>query len=216
MNKGIIGFLLGGVTGSLVTFFIVKEKYKRIADEEIESVKERFKEREKEIFDLNTEKDQPNPSYVEGKKWYEKEAEKNNEKMNEVWENAMKKIGYQTIETDASNSSDTNIESIKNIDDYTVKIEQKEDKIKPYLISEEEYGEFGNDEITLIYSSDNILIDEDNHIIDDVQNIVGDTLSEFEKDLYLDSILVRNENMGIDYTILKSEKTYDELNPEEE
>ena len=45
MDKAII-FIIGAGIGSLITWKIVEEKYKKIADEEIESVIERFKNRE--------------------------------------------------------------------------------------------------------------------------------------------------------------------------
>ena len=38
----IIGFALGAAAGSLITLKIVKDKYRKLADEEIASVKERF------------------------------------------------------------------------------------------------------------------------------------------------------------------------------
>ena len=45
MNK-LLMFTLGAAAGSLLTWKIVEGKYKKIADEEIESVKEHYKNRE--------------------------------------------------------------------------------------------------------------------------------------------------------------------------
>ena len=46
MNK-VIPFVFGAAVGSVVTWLAVKQYYKRIADEEIESVVQRFKDRTK-------------------------------------------------------------------------------------------------------------------------------------------------------------------------
>lgn len=51
MNKVII-FTLGAAVGSLLTWKLVEKKYKQIADEEIASVKETFRNREKEEWKI--------------------------------------------------------------------------------------------------------------------------------------------------------------------
>lgn len=63
MNKVgyILTFTLGAAAGSLLTWKIVEKKYKQIADEEIESVKEHYKNKENlehntaEYFELDKE-----------------------------------------------------------------------------------------------------------------------------------------------------------------
>ena len=47
MNK-VLMFALGAAVGSLITWKLLEKKYKDLADEEIASVVERFKNREKE------------------------------------------------------------------------------------------------------------------------------------------------------------------------
>ena len=47
--KTAIAFTLGATIGSVVTWLITKEKYKQIADEEINSVKELYKKESQEI-----------------------------------------------------------------------------------------------------------------------------------------------------------------------
>ena len=54
----ILAFIFGAAAGSLVTWKLVDTKYKKLADEEIESIREYYrnrkaKEREKEIALLN-------------------------------------------------------------------------------------------------------------------------------------------------------------------
>ena len=57
MNK-LLMFTLGAAAGSLLTWKIVEEKYKKIADEEIQSVKDMYKNRENQIKELKETKDE--------------------------------------------------------------------------------------------------------------------------------------------------------------
>ena len=52
--KYVITFVLGATAGSLVTWKLLERKYKDIADEEIESVKEYYKGKEKLVEQLDT------------------------------------------------------------------------------------------------------------------------------------------------------------------
>ena len=60
LNKAFI-FAAGAIIGSAVTWKIVKTKYEQIANEEIESVKERFRNRE-----VYTDNDSESYKEVEG------------------------------------------------------------------------------------------------------------------------------------------------------
>ena len=64
MNKFLV-FAAGAVFGSLVTWKLTKDKYARIAQEEIDSVKEVFARREREEIASNEqsdhEEDEENP-----------------------------------------------------------------------------------------------------------------------------------------------------------
>ena len=55
--KNVLIFVLGAATGSVITWKLVEQKYKKIADEEIASVKERFKNRDKEEKEEKSELD---------------------------------------------------------------------------------------------------------------------------------------------------------------
>ena len=54
--KNLFIFALGIGTGSLITWKLVEKKYEDLADEEIESVIDTFKNREKELLE-KTEKE---------------------------------------------------------------------------------------------------------------------------------------------------------------
>lgn len=117
-------------------------------------------------------------------------------------------------------NEETNKEIIKNLS-YGVDISTEEDKnveetkvvpsrILPYVISEDEYGEKDYDEVTLLYYADKVLADDEDNVIENILDTVGYSLNNFEKDQYLEQLLVRNEEEEVDYTILKSLKTYSE------
>ena len=50
-NKALLslGFIIGAATGSAVTWYLLKDKYEALAQEEIDSVKEVFLRREQEL-----------------------------------------------------------------------------------------------------------------------------------------------------------------------
>ena len=52
-NKALfsLAFIIGTVTGSVVTWYLLKDKYEALAQEEIDSVKEVFLRREQELKD---------------------------------------------------------------------------------------------------------------------------------------------------------------------
>ena len=57
-NKALfsLAFIIGTVTGSIVTWYLLKDKYEALAQEEIDSVKEVFSRREQELKDQSVKK----------------------------------------------------------------------------------------------------------------------------------------------------------------
>ena len=128
MNKLFI-FVLGAAAGSLVTWKIVEEKYKAIANEEIASVVEQFKNRAELTSDGFT---------IYG---------------NDV---VVAKVNHESVQCADINIKNVEMDKYEKLvqgykgEDGTVEKEQ----IKPYVISPEEYGEFENDTVSLTYYSD--------------------------------------------------------------
>ena len=183
MNKAIM-FVIGAATGSVVTWYIVKEKYRRLANEEIESVVERFKNREKDedVKESNT------PDYFQ-------EAKEQLDKKEAVtdYTKEVNKLGY-TVD-----------------DDYTVEVEVGSDVAEPFVIAPVDFGEMpGYDSKSWTYYSDFVLTDENDDIVADPESIIGDALSHFG-DFDDDSVYVRNDNLECDYEILKHDKTFSEV-----
>ena len=188
--KKLLYFVTGAAIGSVVTWKLIEKKYKDLADEEIESVKETFKNRKQiKINDKET-----------------------SEKFITKYKDSKDKI------EDIVSNEKYNIENKEEIDDdecnYTIYVNEGVEVINPHIITPEEFGEYNEYKIkTLIYYADNVLTDEDDNPITslEMEEMIGidslDHFGEYEDD----SVYVRDENNEIDYEILRSEKMFSEI-----
>ena len=183
--KNVLIFATGAAIGSVVTWKLIEKKYKDLADEEIASVVETFKNRDKKKPGRPKKVKEPTvDTAMEGTK-----------KLGEV----IKEEGYNSL----GNVSD---------DDCTVEVDVPEDHIPPYLISPDQFGD--NDDYgtkTLTYYADGVLADEVDNPIMDVDGTIGaDTLNHFGE--YVpDAVYVRDETNEMDYEILKTEDEFSEV-----
>ena len=185
MNKSsnFMMFLIGAAIGSVATWQYTKKKYEKIAQEEIDSVKEVFSKRN------NVEKT-------------ETDVQDNNT-INEC-KSVIHKNGYYTEYSEMSNKTEPNIKS-KNLIVST-------DKNKPYIISPEEFGELdGYTQISLTYYDDDILADDMDNQLDDIEDTIGvDSLEHFGE-YEDDSVFVRNDRLKCDYEILRDQRKYSDV-----
>ena len=198
MNKFIL-FTLGVATGSIGTYFAVKKSIEARTDKEIESVVETFKERfnKMEAVLTDEQKEKLGIYSLSNEILKDEPIEKN--KTQNYYEQEMKNLGYSTG-VDLSEKPDNNAERIAQIGSA------------PYVITEDEFGEFGNDEETLIFYADGVLATEDDDPIDDIEELIGNCLNEFGE--YDERLYVRNQEKEIDYIILRSEKLWSDIAPE--
>lgn len=203
MNK-IVSFILGAGIGSVTTYFIVKKTIQERADEEIESVVTTFKERYDKVEKILTDEQKEEVGiYIPEKKELSIPVKDLN-LTGEPYKEKVEDLGY-SVGVDLSENNDKHVDNITQIDDVKT-------GMAPYTISEEEFGEFGNEEMTLILYADGTLADDQDEIIDDPESLLGNCLDEFSE--YDDALYVRNENKEIDFVILRSDKTFDDINPE--
>ena len=191
--KNLLCFVAGAAIGSVVTWKLIEKKYKDLADEEIESVKETFKNRKPRIT-----KD---------------EVKETVEKVINKW-----KEPKETVE-DIVTAEGYSIENEEEIDEddesnYTVNVDNDDTVITPYVIEPERFGEYNEyGTKTLTYYADNVLTDEiDNPITsEEMVTMIGpdalDHFGEYEDD----SVYIRDEMNEMDYEILKSEKMFSEI-----
>ena len=86
-------------------------------------------------------------------------------------------------------------------------------------VRDEEFGENGYETCSLTYYTDDILLnDSDGTVIPDPEGFFGDDWRDHFGDYEDDAIHFRNDEEGVDYEILKSEKSFHEVyrDPDEE
>ena len=203
MNK-FVTFIFGLGIGSATTYFLTQKIIQSKANEEIESVVKTFHERYEKLTDILSEGQKKELGVFSPSKQIKKDIEKKMEDFKESYKEQMDDLGY-SVGVDSSETKDQNAES-------TIKVETNDIFKAPYVITEDEFGEFGNEEKVLTLYADNILADEDEEIIDDPETILGSCLEDFDD--YDNVMYVRNENIETDYTIWKSDKLFKDLAPE--
>lgn len=218
--KNVFIFLGGAAIGSLITWKYVETKYKKLAEEEIASVKELYKEKLAEKSEFNKQKVEEiknnYPCGADEKDIQKKEVDKNNEELEKIINNQKYVTGTDYAEENKESTQVEDLEDDLNDEDYIVPVDVGPTKPEPpYIITEDEFGEFGNEEQTLIFYSDSVLADEDDDVITDPESVIGNALIEFNNPM-TERVFVRDEAQEIDYIILRSEKTYSEVCGEEE
>lgn len=190
MDK-VLMFALGAAAGSLLTWKLIEKKYKDLADEEIASVVERFREKSEKRDDSCIDK------------YYHDDADV-------VFDKIKEKDGTEYLVVKDSEYA-YKLEELGYIDEPNIEEGEEDDLIAPYVISPEEFGEKeGYGTTSWTYYADSILTDEDGEIVTDPELIIGDGLSHFGE-YEDDSVCVRNENEHCDFEILKHSKTHSEI-----
>lgn len=193
-------FAAGAAVGSVVTWKVVKTKYDRLIQEEIDSVKEAFAEvynnreetSEEECCDETDDEDEP-VAVARQINWSELEdLEEEDEEYTPTSEDLLE---YESL-------------THKYHDE---KGGANEVRKEPYVIAPYDFGELdGYSQVELTYYLDGILEDDEYHIVTDADELIGPkaltTFGEYEDD----AVFVRNDYLRADFQILKDYRTYDE------
>lgn len=190
--KYFIAFIAGAAAGSAATWYLLKKKYEQIAQEEIDSVKERFT--------------QPKVQPYEGPE-YSEEAEKaaaNHEKP-DITQYA-KMISHEGYTKYSNAPAEPSVEPR-----HEMTVEERATQ-KPYVITPEEFREF--DDYTIIsfmYYADGVLADEQDEKVEDIESSVGEDFADHFGEYDDDSVYIRNDRLKVDYGILRSQRLYSEV-----
>lgn len=188
----LVMFAAGATIGSAVSWQLAKNKYKQIADEEIQSVKDAFSKKEN---DINTKLSTANAML------------KKNMINNDL--NSTYKDAYKDILTTNKYLYSENTNAKKEVPETG-----------PYVISPDEFGELDDYEtISLTYYSDKVLADDMDQVIDDYKVCVGNDFMNHFGEYEDDSVFIRNDARKCDYEILYDLRPYSELGnccPEDE
>lgn len=192
MNKTIgmtAAFLLGAAAGAASAWYILKEHYAQIAQEEIDSVKEAFSRRDKQIKDEHSEDISDEAP--------EEEPKRATDMVKQEASDLAEKLDYTAYSTKPA------------IADVVKKMEENVKHDSPYVIPDEDYGTaFDYDQIELMFFADKILADDDMEIIEDVEDIVGfEALGQLQFGVK-ETICVRNDRLKCEYEIVLDERTY--------
>lgn len=203
--KNVLAFVLGATIGSLVTWKLVNEKYKRLANEEIEEVRAYYKGKKEELVTLEVNQDHSFKNVTDDDIKDDKYVRRSE------YSNVLTDLGYSKEDVEML-SEDPDISIEMNDDgEYEVFVEPQPSVVAPYVISPDEFGdETGYDTENWTLYDDGILTDDDDQIIgeDEIGIFIGDALKHFGE-YEDDSVHVRNEAKMCDIEILKLSETYD-------
>lgn len=175
-------FVTGVAVGVAASWRYFKMKYARIAQEEIDSVKEVFSRKRQEEEDR--EASQTREQEIKQKK-------EEHDRETAAYSDMLRRLGYTNDEIE----------------------ERKEggllDKNRPYVIPPDEFGDAVDyDCVSLNFYADGVLTDDWDNPIEDVESLVGkDSLTHFGE-YEEDSVFVRNDDVRVDFEILRDERNY--------
>lgn len=189
-------FAAGAVTGSAVTWYFLKTKYERIAQEEIDSVKAEFSRKENDISEPELKCEHADEPIGEVDVIYE---------VGDGVEITVTKKDPDIREY-ASKLKDMDYTDYSNMEKPVVRKKEVDDVSDKYVISPDDFDEAGFDTTTLIYRPNGILEDTMGNEIGDATDFFGidpeDHFGEYEDD----SVFIRDRANKIDYEILRTEE----------
>ena len=183
-----VAFTIGVATGASITYILVKKHFKKIADDEIDTMREYFQNKRAE--EANALEEEPDEAEVKEARDEHQEHKPNIRE----YASLIKKENY-------TNYSDTAADKKKEVDDVE----------KPYVITPEEFGELDYSTISLTYYSDGVLTYESDELVEDVDDIVGADFAEHFGEYEDDSVFIRNDRMKTDFEILVDKRNYSDV-----
>ncbi len=197
---GLIGAFVGGAAvGGLITYKVLdkklSDKYEAFAQEQIDSVKEKFTVPKADI-----------KKFIDSKKDANLVATHNRNKP-DITEYKRKVSNYTNYSDVEYEKEETRFEPAN--------------KSKPVVIDPDKYGYEGDDgefadydEVSLTYYADGILADEDDTILN-LDEVIGEDSVNHIGDYEDDAVHVRNDGRKVYYEVLVDERSYKEATGKE-
>lgn len=189
MSTNMFIFAAGAAVGSAVAWFYAKKYYEKIANDEIDSMKEWLARRVEE----QDEREEPDEAQTPDET--AEPAEEPEEKSNDdraTYEEKVEQLSYNNY--------------------YHAPTKEVDDMDEPYVIKPEIFGEEDDyEEVSLTYYADGVLCDERDNRIEDIAGTVGEDYAEHFGDYEDDSVFVRNDRLKTDFEILKDWRNYSDL-----
>lgn len=195
LNK-VLYFAVGAALGSAATYFVVKNKYEELANQERIQREEYYKQKKAEKVKESDEGGDGEPS-EEAQEEYKRLAGNYSDPEQEKGDDILKYYRKR----------------VKEHEEERFKEEEEEMANRPYVISPEEFGEEGYKEVSLTYYADGVLTDEDDYEMDEdqIKRTVGEDAVNHFGEYEDDSVFVRNDKLKTDYEILKDLRAYSEV-----
>lgn len=225
MNRNLLtslAFVAGAAAGSAITWKLLKTKYEKIAQEEIDSVKEVFSRRAETVEETVEEaedetviSEEPSLAKVAELKSYKDVVRNYSAAFKDGLDDGIND-GINEPADDISNVIKKKAEEIINDCDDIVKGVAKKGTVKSshYIITPNEFDEGDNEVVTLVYYADGVVVNTDTLETlseKEIDECVGlDSLNHFGE-YEDDSVFVRNDKEDIDYEILRDENRYSDL-----
>lgn len=185
MNNGIkfiFAFSVGAAVGSVAAWKLLKTKYEKIAQDEIDSMAEYYAELYAQP-QADTESDEIKDEDLENAPWVRKSAD-------------VRSLATRTSELGYSNLSEKEVEDVGT----------------PTVIAPEEFGTIEEYEtVDLTYYADGVLTDDRDEVITDLENTVGKDFAKYFGEYEDDSVHIRNDIRKIDYEILAVTRNYSDI-----
>lgn len=207
---------LGAATGAFVTVKLLEDHYANIANEEIQEMKEVFKQKEEELdktrkpdkkvthVDFSTAKTD-NP-YKKLCRDYTKPDLDFLEELSKKYDEEMEKKEHPRDDED-----EEDIEEMLPPPNTEV---TRDDEVGPYFITGEEFANenLNYEKLTLwYYKKDDTLADDNEEMIDNVACLIGeDALGLFNNIGGEKTVHIRNEKRSADFEIICLDKSYKE------
>lgn len=190
--NNILTFVAGAAIGAVATWKFVEKKYERIAQEEINAVKEFYRERE-ERSDMFAERDDYEEDYLNAE----------SERCEEIREGVLMggtidtPIIPQEYKDIVSNYAETEVDPMVD---------------KPYIIPPSEYGDIDEYEcISLNYYTDGVVADDFDKVVEDIEGTIGSESLKHFGEYEDDCVFVRNDTRRCDYEICRDTRAFSEV-----
>lgn len=204
----VLMFVAGATVGSVVSWYILKNKYQEIMNEAVASVKEMYARKYKNTTptksdDTTAETQQENDQSTDAD---ESTGEKPNiPVMNgevEIDQKDVRKqqvVEYSKIVSDLKyNGSEKAIDNKKGGRDMNA----------PYVIHPDDFDTIGYETESLTLYADHVLTNEQDIPIEDIDYLVGEDSLERFGEFEEDSVFVRNDELKTDFEILLDVNNY--------
>lgn len=197
-KKVILAFILGAAAGSAVSWMFLKKKYERIAQEEIDSVKERFSSN----FTFDDEDDLEEVLEEEDAQWdrVEKAATEIKNEGPTIKEYAAKLAEEGYADNSEQPRELEEEEEVETMGDLNIDA--------PYEIPVEEFGMGTYELSSLTLYADGVVTDDFDEVVENPDAMIGQVnLSDF-KESERDFVYIRNDATHTEYELQRSDENY--------